>query len=212
MRDRYYGARTTFNSIVAPLLQQLDAISPRVETWVQQMTYLQSLTNLAGEPLTVPYDSYNEHQTFYAKSLVTPNTTTPITLTTLQKLTNYLQNTPVPELVEWMVIFNLYGGPGSRISAVGNGENSYPHHGAGYVTQFYAWNNGAWVPQTIPFVKGMTEVMGSEVADWGAYGPYVDPELGSGAKTAYWGANVDRLEQVKQTWDAGDLWLNPQGF
>ncbi|RKU47791.1 hypothetical protein DL546_006876 [Coniochaeta pulveracea] len=44
----------------------------------------------------------------------------------------------------------------------------------------------------------------------GTYAGYVDPAL-SNAQQAYWGDNLPRLEQVKQTYDANDVFSNPQG-
>lgn len=209
---RYYGSRANFNTVIAPLLVLMDAIAERTETYVQRMTWIQSLQDLAGGSLSLPATGYDQHDTFYAKSIVT-KASTPLSLAALQGLSTYLTYTTPPSGSGWMVIWDLYGGPGSAFSAKAQSSSSFPHRDAGYVGQFYAWNYNGWVPQTINHVKGMVDALGSEVSGLGAYAPYTDPELGTEAKTRYWGAaGVTRLQALRQTWDATDLWLSPQGF
>lgn len=175
------------------------------------MTYIQSLTDLAGSSLTTPVNGYNEHDTFYSKSIVT-KAATPLSLAALTNLANYLQNTPTPSGTSWMVIWNLYGGPGSVISSIPLGSSSYPHRSSGYVGLFYVWSNGAWVPASIPFAAGMVNSLGSEASSLGAYAPYVDPELGASAPSKYWGAGVPQLQSIRNARDPTDVFLNPQGF
>jgi FAD/FMN-containing dehydrogenase len=43
-----------------------------------------------------------------------------------------------------------------------------------------------------------------------AYVNYCDLDLGSRAPRAYWGDNLERLEQIKKTWDPDNVFRHPQ--
>jgi hypothetical protein len=43
-----------------------------------------------------------------------------------------------------------------------------------------------------------------------AYVNYCDLDLGDQASRAYWGQNLDRLEQIKASWDPDDVFHHSQ--
>jgi FAD/FMN-containing dehydrogenase len=136
-------------------------------------------------------------------------------------LFDYLYNTSPPGGVEWMVIANLYGGPGSIINSFPpstdpNSTSSYGDRDSGYVWQFYAYTGNSqppFNPGIITFVQNMVEALGAEAKDLPAYAPYADPELSQAeAQIRYWGEGVARLKAIKSQVDPKGILYNPQGF
>lgn len=65
VRGVYYGSRASYNSIIAPLLAKINALagSP-TDASVQNLGWIASLTELAGEDLETPQRGYDAHDTF----------------------------------------------------------------------------------------------------------------------------------------------------
>ncbi|TGZ78668.1 FAD-binding domain-containing protein [Ascodesmis nigricans] len=208
LRGVYYGPKDVFETLIAPLLDELKVIyDGRVPvTTVSVKGWLESLEYLNGGPLEVPLKGYDSHDTFYAKSLVAPEDR-PISVGAASSFAAYLQF--VPTTASWYVICNLYGGPGSVINSVPANSTSYRHRSSGYVWQFVA--SGGPEANVVEYVKNMVSSFGNEIDGYPAYAPYADPEL-EDPQTAYWGDNVERLRELKKVWDADDILLNPQGF
>ncbi|KAI5792006.1 hypothetical protein EDC01DRAFT_706804 [Geopyxis carbonaria] len=221
LRGVYYGSGDTamVRRLLAPLVATLRAIYGRdaAET-VKVVGWLEGLADLAGSPLATQTrpGAYNEHGTFYAKSLVTAEAR-PLSLAALQRLTAYLYGTAAPGGVSYMVIFNLYGGPGSRINEPAAGSaaaGAYAHRDGGYVVQCYAdVLSGGWRDAVVGYVNGMVGSMGAEASALPAYAPYADPQLArEEAQRRYWGDGVARIAAVKRQYDPKGVVYNPQGF
>jgi len=235
VRGVYHGARESFDALIAPLLTLLKDAHAGVEPAkrVKTLGWIESLTELAGSNLTTPVKGYSLHESFvrfhlllrrcslarltdgrqYAKSLVTKERA-PLSLPALTALFEHLYavSPTVPGGSSWLVIANLYGGPGSAINAVAAGTSSYAHRDAGYVIQFYV---GAtpFDEAIVALTKGMVDALGAEAADLPAYAPYADPELDrTQAQTRYWGGGVARLRAIKARVDPRGVLYNPQGF
>ena len=69
-------------------------------------------------------------------------------------------------------------------------------------------------PTELNFVDGLNTALTEAMPDttFGAYLNYVDPELSaSEAHELYYGETTyDKLLGIKKTWDAGDIFWNPQ--
>ena len=148
---------------------------------------------------------------------------TPLSLAAFQGLAAYLLDTnKLPQNVDWFIISNLYGGPGSIInsfppSTSPSSTSSYAHRDSGYVWQFYA-NTALDIPapsgSIVGYLKAMVASLGPEAANLPAYAPYADPELGVGddAHNRYWGAAVPRLKTIQKAFDPKDILYSPQGI
>lgn len=70
----YYGSRTAFDSLIAPLLAQLKiihGIDPSAS--VNELDWIASLTALAGEPLELPPTGDGKHDTFVSPPAPVPH-------------------------------------------------------------------------------------------------------------------------------------------
>ena len=213
----FFGALADFQSKIQPeLLRGLPA--PSTST-VQAMSWIDSLTKLAGESLTQPTLGYDAHDNFYAKSLVAPETA-PLTLTALKAYFQYIidkgrGNAPSP----WFSIINLYGGADSQINAHPSTGSAYSDRSALWVFQHYASKpvDAALPDNTVdPFLDGLNSAipnaqMGTAFT---AYLNYVDPRLTpSQAHDLYYGsATYQKLLGIKKVVDPGNVFSNPQAI
>jgi hypothetical protein len=239
VRGTYYGSKASFDAIIAPLLAKLKTINGGTAptSSVKVLGWIDSLTDLAGSSLVTPVKGYDLHDTFvsphrhhvcpifvdehkYAKSIDTKQSA-PLSLSALQGLFNYIYNTSPPSGSSWMIIANLYGGPGSVINSFPastdpSSTSSYAGRDSGYVWQLYAYTSNSqppFVSAIIPFVENMVGALGAEAANLPAYAPYTDPELSQAdAQTRYWRDGVARLKAIKSQVDPKGILYNPQGF
>ena len=213
----YFGTQADFAAKVQPeLLRSLPA--PGSST-VQTMTWIDSLTKLAGQPLPQPTTNYDQHDNFYAKSLVVPETG-PFTLATLKSYFQYIIDkgkgaaAPAP----WFAIINLYGGADSQINVPLPTSSAYGDRSSLWVLQHYARRDasaGPFPDTTVdPFLDGMNSAIASAQPGtaFSAYLNYVDPRLTpSQAHELYYGsATYARLLGIKKVVDPGSVFWNPQ--
>jgi FAD/FMN-containing dehydrogenase len=66
VRGTYYGSKSSFDTIIAPLLAKLKAAHGGKEPTksVKVLGWIDSLTDLAGSPLVTPVNGYDQHDTF----------------------------------------------------------------------------------------------------------------------------------------------------
>jgi FAD/FMN-containing dehydrogenase len=115
----------------------------------------------------------------------------------------------VPRMVEGGVSFDALGG---AVADVGATDSAFPWRSALAIAQYTAtWDyaNAAIDPSPFDtFVRGERAAL----APWlgaAAYVNYADASLTDFA-TSYWGPNLARLQQVKKTYDPGNLFSFPQ--
>jgi len=110
----------------------------------------------------------------------------------------------------WFAIFDLEGG---AINDIGSDATAYGHRDALFYMQTYAVGVFGISPTTKGFVTGMNDIMSAAFPGQtlGAYAGYVDPQL-SNAQQAYFGSNLQRLEQFKSVIDPNDIFHNPQSI
>lgn len=173
-------------------------------------SWIDALTDLMGNlSATGP-----QHEQFYAKSLVQP---TPARY-------NY---TSALALVSELNSYAGLRGTGNSISFDFLGALAYSAkmesasfnaHGATLINQFYSYgfpsNDDPDAQQDVwkafdSLVQ--TAKASAPDADWGAYVNYVDARLDDWAH-AYYGAALDRLKQLKSTWDPQSVFDFPQGL
>ncbi|KAL7266474.1 hypothetical protein RUND412_010979 [Rhizina undulata] len=226
IRGIYYGSEAQYKVVIAPLMAQLQALnggSPPSSSTEKMYGWLDSLVVLAGEPLatsTQPIYGYDAHDTFFAKSLVTPSSTL-LTEAALVNFFTYLKNVGTSYKNPWFIIANLYGGPGSVInipppSTDPKSTSSYAHRDSLFVFQFYAN-----MPNNLPpFDEGILPFLGNMVNSiiskmpgvfFAAYNNYVDPTFKiATAYTLYYGDGYPRLKNIKRAVDPGFVFWYPQ--
>lgn len=108
----------------------------------------------------------------------------------------------------WFAIFDLEGG---AINEVPLDSTSYGHRDALFYLQTYAVNIGKLSSTTRDFVNGMDSILrdGFPGKTLGSYAGYVDPQLPD-AQERYFGANYEKLREVKRVVDPRDVFHNPQ--
>ena len=222
----YFGTLQDFESRLVPEL--LRGLPAPVWNNTNSKSWLDSLSMLANyAPLQQPLTGYNQHDDFYAKSVVTPSSN-PLSLAAMTDYFQYMISNGINNKLgggnSWFSIMNLYGGPDSQINAVPADSSAYSDRSALWVVQHYArtLNTGSPYPgDEVTFLDGLNDALQSaQVAQNGgnasfrAYQNYVDPTLSATqAHSLYYGNETyQRLLGIKNQVDPGKVLMNPQSI
>ncbi|KAK6358794.1 hypothetical protein TWF730_008113 [Orbilia blumenaviensis] len=214
----YYGkTQQQFNTLFQPLLNQLTP-APTSST-LDTRGWIDTLLRFAGSnTLSVPETGYNEHTTFFAKSLVTSNRA-PIERKGMENFFNYAANQgpgAANQGLPWFVIINLYGGGNSAITQEPLlKESSYGHRDTLWNFQFYTTMSNGLSTQSntaaINFLNGFDKVV-RRSGDF-SYVNYADPTYTrSTAQRLYYGKQLTQLSLVKKKWDKDQVFWYPQSI
>lgn len=183
---------------------------------VESQDWIKAITVLAGpDALSQPLGSkLNLHDTFYAKSLVVPEST-PLSTTALENFFSYTQqNKGNPN---WFSLINIYGGHGSTINNPSPRalSSSYAHRDSLWVFQNYGFSSSPPYNESLTsIIQGMNDVIIKSQPDtqFPAYLNYVDPALSpTEAAILYYGKSTyNRLLEVKKAVDPDFTFWNPQ--
>ena len=216
VRGTYFGSLEEFSSKIQPeLLRTLPTPSPPN---VQSYDWIGSLTQLAGGPLVQPTTGYNQHDNFYAKSLVVPESG-PFTKSTLEAYFQYIIDKGLNmKPASWFSIINLYGGPDSQINVVPASASSYSDRTSLWVLQHYAFEPATDLPfpagTVDPFVQGLNDAIttAQPQTQFTAYLNYIDPKLTpQQAHELYYGSETyGKLLRIKKVVDPKRVFWNPQ--
>jgi hypothetical protein len=133
VRGWYFGGLDYFSKNVFPAM--LDGMPKSDNTTIKTMTWLVALEDIAeGEPLTEPLTGYNNHQTFYTKSVVTREAQ-PLTRTALESFFGYVINKGLSSKYPWNTFISLYGGKDSQINTPSSQSAAYSHRDSLWVFQ-----------------------------------------------------------------------------
>ncbi|KAL7010384.1 hypothetical protein EMMF5_000408 [Cystobasidiomycetes sp. EMM_F5] len=135
----YIGSQSTFeDSVVAPLLTNFPATST---SRVTSQSWKDTLQLLAGNQNLDTSKQSDYQDTFYAKSIMTPESA-PMTSTALTSFSNYLATNGFDAVnngqARWFVQVELYGGQNSQINAVPASATAFVHRSSLFTIQFYA--------------------------------------------------------------------------
>lgn len=201
----YFGPVADFNAKVKPeLLRTLPSNTPTV----QSMAYYDYLVKVSGEAsLKTPLTGYDEHDNFFAKSLTVPESAG-LTEATLNALFDHLATAGD---VEFYIIINLYGGPGSAINSKDTNFAAYNDRDSLWVLQNYGLTG-----DSVDFVNGINDVMvkAQPQTKFGAYLNYVDPsyDAATAHKLYYGDAVYARLAALKKVVDPQSVFWHPQAI
>jgi len=201
----WYGDASDLQATLQPFLSQLPSNPGQITTG----TYIQSVEYFAGGSLDT--SAPDIHDTFYAKSMMTP-ASTPMTLSAITSFITYLADDGFSSSLDWFVQFELYGGTNSAINAVASSATAFVHRSSIFTLQLYASSGGPPFPQDgITFVDDMVTSLTSCMPDdwnYGAYPNYVDDQL-TNWQTLYYGDNYAQLQAAKDKYDPLDLFQFP---
>lgn len=201
----YFGSVNDFNTKVRPeLLRTL----PSAKASVQSMSWYDYLVKVSGkDSIKVPVNGYNDHDNFFAKSITVPEKDG-LKAATLNALFDHLKTA---NGVEYYVIINLYGGPGSAINTKDTNFAAYSDRDSLWVFQNYGFTSGS-----INFINGINSaVMNAQPqTKFGAYLNYVDASYSATqAHQMYYGdALYSRLAALKKQVDPQSVFWNPQAI
>ncbi|GLB42541.1 putative oxygen-dependent FAD-linked oxidoreductase family protein [Lyophyllum shimeji] len=205
----WYAPVDGLNATLAPFMRQMPR-APR--TTVQTGTYLDSAVVLAGGSLDTK-SKPDGHDTFYAKSLMTPEGS-PISHGAIVAFVTYLAKQGFASKTEWFVQLELYGGKNSAINAVAPDATAFAHRSSTFTIQFYASAPGKVPPYPsygFTFMNDMVKTLTDHSPknwDYGAYANYIDDKLVDW-KQRYYGAHYARLRSLKDKYDPQDLFTFP---
>ena len=170
--------------------------------WIPYLILMSDKTDIK-EPLT----GYDEHDTFFAKSITVPESKG-LTATTLNNFWDYIAK-PAP--YSWFTIINLYGGPGSAINTKNTTFAAYNDRDSLWVFQNYGTK-----PTTLDYINGINDVIIKSQPDthFGAYLNYVDPTYSAKeAHELYYGEAVySKLATLKKQYDPKQVFWMPQAI
>jgi hypothetical protein len=143
VRGWYFGDRDYFSKTVFPAM--LDEMPTLGTTNIQEMAWLTALEDIAeGEPLAEPLTGYNNHQTFYTKSIVTREAQ-PLSKKALTSYFQYIIDKGLTAAYPWNTFITLYGGKDSQINTPSAGSAAYSHRDSLWVFQVSV----EWLPTNI---------------------------------------------------------------
>jgi hypothetical protein len=201
----YFGSVAEFNSKVKnELLRGLTSSTPTV----QSLSWYDFLVKVSGEStIKTSVTGYDLHDDFFAKSVTVPESDG-LTKNTMNALYDYL-NTAGD--VEYFVIINLYGGPGSAINSKDTNFAAYNDRDSLWVLQNYGYGSGS-----VNFINGINSVItkAQPQTNFGAYLNYVDPsyDAATAHKLYYGDAVYSRLAALKKQVDPNSVFWHPQAI
>ncbi|KIM45670.1 Glucooligosaccharide oxidase [Hebeloma cylindrosporum] len=201
----WYAPANQFAAVIAPLLAALPKPASQkltVGTYINSVQYLGGLGRLST--IGIP----DSHDTFYAKSLMTPEGS-PMSNASNLAFMNYLANQGFGTNTDWFVEIELYGGTNSAINNVASTATAFANRNSMFTIQFYTSAKGGVPPfpsEGFTLLDGMVNsIINNNPANWGygAYANYIDDRL-TNWQTLYYGGNYPRLQKLKDQYDPLD--------
>ncbi|KAL1602633.1 hypothetical protein SLS60_006050 [Paraconiothyrium brasiliense] len=201
----FSGTVDEFNSKIKPefLRNMPTAGTATVKSygWYDYLVLLGGKTTIK-EPTT----GYDEHDTFFAKSLTVPEKDG-LSTAALNAYYDYIK----AGSTTFYSIINLYGGPGSAINKKDTSFAAYADRDSLWVFQNYGQGAG-----TVDYMNGMNNaiIKAQPNTSFGAYLNYVDPsyDAATAHKLYYGDALYARLLALKKKVDPQNVFWNPQSI
>ncbi|PLW33450.1 hypothetical protein PCANC_17855 [Puccinia coronata f. sp. avenae] len=213
----WYGPQDAFAAVVRPFLAQMPTPT---RTSVKTTDWITSLQSRTGNQAlsTSGVDLTAEHDTFYAKSITTPQAS-PMSNSSIRAFSKYLANQGTQSDTAWFVQVELYGGKNSAVTAVPADETSFAQREILFTIQFYASSSNYAPPYPTEGFTLMDNMVDSLINNnppgwnYGAYANYVDDRLSASQwKSLYYNSHYQRLAQIKAVYDPHNLFVNQQSI
>ncbi|KAF8224091.1 glucooligosaccharide oxidase [Tricholoma matsutake] len=209
----WYGPPGGLNRTIAPFLSQIPT-SPR--TTLNVGNYINSVEVFGqgtGSPNLNTSVAPDIHDTFYAKSIMTPESS-PMSISAITAFMDYLAHEGFSSTLQWFSQLELYGGKNSAVNAVDPEAMAFAHRQSMFTIQFYASSLNRLPPYPqdgLSFVDGMVNsIVANSPANWnyGAYPNYIDDRLVDW-QLRYYGTHYSRLRSIKDKYDPHDTFNFP---
>ncbi|KAF8317049.1 glucooligosaccharide oxidase [Amanita rubescens] len=209
----WYGPTDKLNATIAPYLATVpnpDSIVFKTGPYIDSLRYLGGLGHLST------HNTPDSRNTFYAKSLMTPEAS-PISDAALAAFTGYLANAGYSTNLNWFVQMELYGGKNSAINAVAQNATSFGRRNAMWTLQLYASSptyNPPFPGYGFLFLDEMVNsITNNSPTGWdiGAYPNYADDRLNNWQQF-YFGNHYQRLQSLKRKFDPKNTFSFPQSI
>ncbi|KAI9796736.1 MAG: hypothetical protein M1833_005976 [Piccolia ochrophora] len=214
IRGMYFGTIEDFNDRISP--EMLRDMPKPSNSDVGSRGWIEALVLLANEDLELPLTGYDQHDTFYVKSIVSQEDK-PLTEEALKSFFTYAIDQGIEGDSSWFSTIDLYGGPDSQINAVPSSSASYSQRSGLWTFQNYGQTKTKQPPfsdSITEFITGLNNALTSAMPDGGftAYPNYIDPELSPAeAHEQYFGTETyQKLVGIKKNVDPNEVFWNPQ--
>ncbi|RFU76667.1 fad-binding, type 2 [Trichoderma arundinaceum] len=197
----FYGTKEEFDKTgIQQRIPSGGVIDIAVKDWLGSLAHIAETTALYLSDLSTPFAS---------KSLAF-NREDKMSKESIQTLFDYMGSTDAGTLL-WFIIFNSEGG---AMADTPYNATAYPHREAIMMYQSYAIGIPALTTKTKDFVSGVHGRIQQAAPDANTtYAGYIDVSLDrTTAQWTYWGDKVPRLQEIKQRYDAGNVFQNPQSI
>jgi hypothetical protein len=195
----FYGTQEEFDQTgIKDRIPVGGDVNLAIVDWMGSLAHIAETTALYLSDLSTPFAS---------KSLAFDRNDK-LSKDSIDGLFNYMDSTDAQTLL-WFLIFNSEGG---AMADTPYNATAYPHRDAIMMYQSYAIGIPALLQGTRDFVSGVHQKIqqGAPEANT-TYAGYVDVSLSrTDAQWTYWGDKVPKLQEIKQRYDAGNIFLNPQ--
>ncbi|KAH6606965.1 fad-binding [Trichoderma cornu-damae] len=197
----FYGTKEEFDKTgIQKKMPSGGVANVAVKDWLGSLAHIAETTALYLSDLPTPFASkslaFNREDKMSGESIET--------------LFDYMGETDAGTLL-WFVIFNSEGG---AMADTPYDATAYPHRDAIMMYQSYAIGIPALTTTTSQFVSGVHDKIRQAAPEANTtYAGYVDISLDrSTAQWTYWGDKVPKLREIKQRYDASNLFQNPQSI
>ncbi|KAK1231407.1 hypothetical protein PQX77_005469 [Marasmius sp. AFHP31] len=202
------------NDSLLPLLESLP--EPTSISREGNGTYIDTILILANSDKGLDTTTPEGTDTFYAKSLMTPEGE-PMSDEACTSFMRYLAEDGFDSNMGWFFQIGLYGGRNSAINAVPANATSFIRRDTLFTMQFYASSPGNQPPypeEGFTFLDGVVDSITSSMPenwDYSAYTNYLDNRLENWQKL-YFGIHYARLQSIKRDVDPRDVFMFPNSI
>ncbi|KAF9254787.1 hypothetical protein L218DRAFT_992166 [Marasmius fiardii PR-910] len=199
------------NASLAPLLKSLPP--PTGSSREGNGTYINTVEILSNSDKGLDTSTVEGNDTFYAKSLMTPESQ-PMNDEACLSFMTYLADDGFDSDLGWFFQIGLYGGRNSRINALPADATSFVRRDTLFTMQFYASSVGNVPPypeEGYTFLDGVVNSITSKMPDnwdYSMYSNYLDNRLQNWPKL-YFGAHYARLQKIKGAVDPRSVFKFP---
>ncbi|KAF9037140.1 glucooligosaccharide oxidase [Panaeolus papilionaceus] len=206
----YYGPHDDVEGVMGPLLSRLPPVQ---NVTVNPGTYIESVEMLGFMGRLNTTVLPDEPNTFYAKSLMTPQEV-PMEEGAVRSWMKYLGDEGFEANTVWYIEIEMYGGPSSKINQIPLDTTSFGRRNTLFTIQFYTSSMDGAPPfpkEGFGLLDDMVDIIVKNSPsgwDYGTYANYIDDRLDNW-QHLYYGSHYPRLQRLKSTYDPNDMFQFP---
>ncbi|KAF8633802.1 hypothetical protein AX15_001244 [Amanita polypyramis BW_CC] len=209
LRVAWYGPADQFDAVIKPYLDKVrpfDSKTCFVGSYIGSVEYLGGLGTLN---ISAP----DSTDTFYAKSLITPNTSL-ISDQAFNAFTKYTANEGFQTTLDWFAEMDLFGGTNSFVNTVPENATALANRNALWNFQLYASSSNHKPPYPgdgFSFLDNMVKSITSNSINSTSFGSFPNyPDLNlTDWQHRYYGSNYEFLKDLKKKYDPNGVFTFP---